>query len=122
VRAMRTGPGNGSGIGRVTPRLGGPQFEGFPSPLEARPVRESKQGRTPEGSVPVDREWRIDGRRTHQAPYLSNMRPLACIRRMRYLASKMPNDPELAPVSVKRASLSLPLISEWMSTGCGCHE
>ena len=82
----------------------------------------TKQGRNLERSVPIDEGHRNLSERRDQAPYLSNMRPLACIRRMRYLASKMPREPELAPVSVKRDSLSLPLISEWMSTGWGCQE
>lgn len=56
------------------------------------------------------------------APYLSNILAFACRRRMRYLASKIPRLPELAPVSVKRWSLSEPLTSECSRTGCGCHE
>src|SRR5579862_2492679 len=56
------------------------------------------------------------------APNLSNAFAFACIRRMRYFASKTPSDPLFAPVSVKRSSLSVPLNFECNSTGCGCHE
>ena len=47
------------------------------------------------------------GGQTH-APNLSNISALACIRRIRYLASNTPSEPWLAPVSVKRSSLSEP--------------
>ncbi|MEN9574083.1 MAG: hypothetical protein RL514_1938, partial [Verrucomicrobiota bacterium] len=51
------------------------------------------------------------------APNLSNIFAFACMRRMRYFASKMPREPELAPVSVKRSSLSEPLHALWSNTG-----
>ena len=41
---------------------------------------------------------------------------------MRYLDSKTPSEPELAPVSVNRSSLSEPLKAECRRTGCGCQE
>ena len=46
---------------------------------------------------------------TRHAPNLSNIFALACISRRRYFASKIPSEPELAPVSVNRSSLSEPL-------------
>src|ERR1035437_1824024 len=58
----------------------------------------------------------------HYAPNLSNILALACIRRMRYFASKTPSEPELAPVSVNRASLSEPEQADCSITGSGCHE
>ena len=42
------------------------------------------------------------------APNLSNIFALACISRIRYLASNTPSEPLLAPVSVNRSSLSEP--------------
>src|SRR5206468_11605178 len=57
-----------------------------------------------------------------QAPNLSNIRALACMRRIKYFASNTPSEPMFAPVSVKRSSLSDPLNAECSSTGCGCHE
>src|SRR3974390_299380 len=56
------------------------------------------------------------------APNLSNILALACIRRMRYFAWKMPSEPELAPVSVNRSSLSEPEQEETSITGSGCQE
>ena len=41
---------------------------------------------------------------------------------MRYFASNTPSEPEFAPVSVNRSSLSEPEQAECSSTGCGCHE
>src|SRR5215469_10315789 len=56
------------------------------------------------------------------APNLSNIFALACIRRIKYFDSKIPREPRLAPVSVKRSSLSHPLSAECKRTGCGCQE
>ena len=56
------------------------------------------------------------------APNLSNIFAFACMSRIRYFASKMPSEPEFAPVSVKRSSLSEPLHALCSSTGCGCQE
>src|ERR1035441_5139634 len=56
----------------------------------------------------------------HYAPNLSNILALACIRRMRYFASKTPSEPEFAPVSVNRASLSEPEQADCSITGSGC--
>gem|GEM_PF-4613709 len=56
------------------------------------------------------------------APNLSNIRALACMRRIKYFAGKIPSEPEFAPVSVKRSSLSQPLTGECRSSGCGCQE
>src|SRR5439155_23316433 len=56
------------------------------------------------------------------APNLSNMRALACMRRMRNLASNTPSEPRFAPVSVKRSSLSVPEYADASKTGCGCQE
>ena len=62
------------------------------------------------------------GKPAGQAPNLSNILALACIKRMRNLDSITPRDPELAPVSVKRSNLSDPLTYECSKTGWGCHE
>gem|GEM_PF-2464149 len=49
---------------------------------------------------------------TDYAPNLSSILALACMYRMRYLASNKPSEPRFAPVSVKRSSLSEPLYGE----------
>src|SRR5260370_21679923 len=56
------------------------------------------------------------------APNLSNIFAFACMRRMRYFASKTLSDPIFAPVSVNRSNLSEPESAECRSTGCGCPE
>jgi len=56
------------------------------------------------------------------APNLSNTRALACISRIKYFASNTPSEPEFAPVSVKRSSLSEPLNAKCNSTNYGCHK
>src|SRR5208282_5961860 len=56
------------------------------------------------------------------APNLSNIRALACIRRIKYFDSNTPSEPRFAPVSVNRSSLSHPLNADTSNTGCGCHE
>src|SRR6266404_5154625 len=74
---------------------------------------------------PIQRQggsFDIENELGHQAPNLSNILAFACIKRMRYLASNNPNDPQLAPVSVNRSSLSEPQQAEFSKTGCGCHE
>lgn len=56
------------------------------------------------------------------APNLSNIFALACISRMRNFAGNTLSEPEFAPVSVKRSSLSEPLVAEFSNSGCGCQE
>src|ERR1017187_7434695 len=58
----------------------------------------------------------------HYAPNLSNILALACIRRMRYRSEEHTSEPEFAPVSVNRASLSEPEHADCNITGSGCHE
>src|ERR1019366_9416301 len=56
------------------------------------------------------------------APNLSNIFALSCMRRIMNFAGNTRSEPLFAPVSVKRSSLSEPLVAEWIITGCGCHE
>src|SRR5437763_15162573 len=60
--------------------------------------------------------------KSFHAPNLSNMRALACMRRIKNFDSKTPSDPMFAPVSVKRSSLSEPEKAEASNTGTGCQE
>src|SRR5205809_373049 len=48
----------------------------------------------------------------YHAPNLSNIFAFACISRIKYFASKTPSEPRLAPVTVKRSSLSEPQSEE----------
>ena len=108
---------------------------GFPAGDEAElahALRGNAADDVLEDRLALDRQHRLGqlvGERAHSgafpggeddslhAPNLSNINALACMRRMRCLASMMPSEPRLACVSVKRSSLSEPLAAECSNTG-----
>src|SRR5690606_30501426 len=51
----------------------------------------------------------VVGATNNHAPNLSNINAFACMWRIKNFASNTPSEPRLAPVSVKRSNLSLPL-------------